>query len=561
MNTQKQFLEYADAVASTIAPLGVSDNGLAELKARIGQAELIVPVVGGFSAGKSTLLNSFMGNDILPTAVTPETALATELRYSETDYIEAVGESGQLERYALADFPQLKDNARKFKNLRLYLNNENLKAIQPLVLVDMPGFDAPIENHNQAILTYLERGVYFVFLTSVEDGNITLSMKREIENLQGIGKGFAFCISKTNLRPEEDVAAVQEKIAEQLEDDFDHTDEVVLLDLNSGGNLKKILQAIDPEALFRALFEDELRNNNEALTQSINVKISTFKSNQAEIAETLKQLEESLSSIESKKDAAIADVENRYGRSSLNVVNQAVVSAILSQKARLVDLALHNQSGFEREVSDITKNALIHALQNRFQTIARDLTEELGKSISAHIGNIDVGNSLGSMALDLCIKNSQLINQKLNAGLQVVAAMITAKVASQSLKLLLGGLVGLVGAVLAFLPEILSWLNKSGQEQRQREHIEQQIVSNVIPQIQQQLNSVLPELLNTQIRELIQNISEQFEVELQQKRAEIQAAEAEKAAKAAELESMIGELNQGKQQLLSLATQYLFVRD
>ena len=65
-----------------------------------------------------------------------------------------------------------------------------------MVLVDMPGFDAPIENHNQAILNYLERGVFFVFLTSIEDGNITLSMKREIDNLQQIGKGFAFCISK-----------------------------------------------------------------------------------------------------------------------------------------------------------------------------------------------------------------------------------------------------------------------------------------------------------------------------------------------------------------------------
>lgn len=161
MNSKKQFLDYIGEVKNIISPLEISDNKLSEIQGNITGAELIVPVVGGFSAGKSTLLNSFLGNEILPTAVTPETALATELRYSDSNYIEAVTASGTVEHHQLADFARLKDNAQNFKNLRVYLNNENLKAIQPLVLVDMPGFDAPIENHNQAILNYLERGVFF----------------------------------------------------------------------------------------------------------------------------------------------------------------------------------------------------------------------------------------------------------------------------------------------------------------------------------------------------------------------------------------------------------------
>ena len=195
LQVQKKFIEYIREVNRIIKPLDVSNNGVDNIQTSIEQAELIVPVVGGFSAGKSTLINSFLGADILPTAVTPETALATELRYSTEERIEAVTTHGGVERYNISEFVSIKDNAKNYKNLRLYLNNENLKVIQPLVLVDMPGFDAPIESHNQAILTYLSRGVYFVFLTSVEDGNITLSMKREIENIQQFGKGFSFCIT------------------------------------------------------------------------------------------------------------------------------------------------------------------------------------------------------------------------------------------------------------------------------------------------------------------------------------------------------------------------------
>ena len=80
MNSKKQFLDYIGEVKNIISTLEISDNKLSEIQRNITDAELIVPVVGGFSAGKSTLLNSFLGNEILPTAVTPETALATILK-------------------------------------------------------------------------------------------------------------------------------------------------------------------------------------------------------------------------------------------------------------------------------------------------------------------------------------------------------------------------------------------------------------------------------------------------------------------------------------------------
>ena len=558
MNSKKQFLDYIGEVKNIISTLEISDNKLSEIQRNITDAELIVPVVGGFSAGKSTLLNSFLGNEILPTAVTPETALATELRYSDSNYIEAVTASGAVERHQLADFARLKDNAQNFKNLRVYLNNENLKAIQPLVLVDMPGFDAPIENHNQAILNYLERGVFFVFLTSIEDGNITLSMKREIDNLQQIGKGFAFCISKTNLRAPDDVKAVQQKIAEQLEDDFDYTGQIALLDMDGGNNLNNILTAVNPDELFKLLFIDELRENYTGLIQSINVKISTFKSDRKEIEETLSALQNSLQGIEAKKQSAINDVEQRYSRDSVSVINQAVTSAILQQKMRLVDLAINNQGAFERELNDITKNALLSAVQTRFRAISQDLIEEMGNGINAQLATLPDGG-LAGIAMDvLANSGADAFGKVANTALKSISKAIMGNVTSATLKALLGSVFGIVSAVLLFLPEIISLFTKGEKERRQREQVEQAIINNVIPQIQQQLNTVLPDLMNQNITALINQVSEQFEEQLQQKRNEIEAAEAEKAAKAAELESTINELESGKQQLTTAANRYLF---
>ncbi|WP_272582924.1 dynamin family protein [Providencia sp. PROV261] len=557
MKTQDKFLNYIQEVNNLILPLDISDNGLSQIQTQIEQAELIIPVVGGFSAGKSTLINSFLGYDILPTAVTPETALATELRYSTTPYIEAVTVSGDIKRHEITDFSHLKDNAQNFKYLRVYLNNEQLNSIQPLVLVDMPGFDAPIESHNQAILTYLERGVYFVFLTSVEDGNITLSMTREIENLERMGKGFAFCISKTNLRVPEDVNAVQQKISEQLREDYDYAGHVALLDMDGGQNLKNILNAINPEALFHSLFIEVLRDNYASLIQSMNVKISAFKSNKKETEEALFALQSSLSEIKGKKQTAIADVQQRYSRNSISMINQEVTNAILSQKAHLVDLAISNQGAFEREVTDITKNALLSAVQTRFNAISQDLMDELGNGITAQLSSLS-DNNLGTIAMNTFANHSGSMSNIANGALSALSKTVVTTIGSQSLKLLVGGVFGIVGAALMLLPEIIGLFNKGEKERKQREQIEQAIVGQVIPQIQQQLNSLLPDLLNQNITALIQKISEQFEAQLKQKYVEIQSAEDEKTAKEVELEGMITTLESAKQQLTQSANQYLF---
>ncbi|GAA7257223.1 hypothetical protein oki772_09930 [Helicobacter pylori] len=92
------------------------------------------------------------------------------------------------------------------------MNNEALKNSAPLVFVDMPGFDSPISSHTHAILEYLERGVHFVILTSVEEGNLTKRMVRELKNLLEFDKGLSFILSKTNLRTPSQVEEISHYI-------------------------------------------------------------------------------------------------------------------------------------------------------------------------------------------------------------------------------------------------------------------------------------------------------------------------------------------------------------
>lgn len=563
--TQRDYLDYINKAQNIIKPVDIPDSGLGDLAQQIQQAELIVPIVGGFSAGKSTLINSFLGTDILPTAVTPETALATELRYSEEDYIEAITNTGSVEKYALTDFASLKDNARNFKLLRVYLNNQNLKAITPLVLVDMPGFDAPLENHNNAILSYLACGVYFIFLTSVEDGTITLSMKREIENLQHIGKGFAFCISKTNLRPESNVIAVKTQIAEQLDDLFDYHNEVILLDQNGGENLKKILIAIDPESLFKDLFQDDLRNNYLDLVQSLNVKLSTFKHSQQDATETINTLQQNITEITAKKEEAIREIEQRYSGRSINKITNNIISDIMVHKSRLIDLALQSQEAFSREINDLVKNSLLTNVQESLTNIGSDLIKYFSYHLKSSLDNNIILDSNFTSKIGEVTEN---LLTSARGGLNTLADTLNDKadtngnsiyrVVATVLSLTTSIISPILKAVFTFLPDIFGFFTQESREQQARERAEEQIVNSIIPQLRSQISQTLPTIFNERVRDLIAEVSQKFETQLAQKRAEIEKAVAEKQQNADEITQQIKLLEQTKADLKALANQSLF---
>ena len=114
-------------------------------------------------------------------SITPETAIATEIRYSENERIEAIKDDGNIDNLDINEIKTLQDKAQNYNYIKLYLNNQKLKEIEPLVLVDMPGFNAPIATHNKAILKYMPSGVYFIVLLSGSDEKtITLSLLKEL---------------------------------------------------------------------------------------------------------------------------------------------------------------------------------------------------------------------------------------------------------------------------------------------------------------------------------------------------------------------------------------------
>ncbi|GIL25452.1 dynamin family protein [Actinocatenispora comari] len=79
---------------------------LAELRGRLAAQRFRLLVVGEAKRGKSTLINALLGRPLLPSGVTPVTALPTELRYGQTEQLVVSYLDGTSAHRPLADLPR-----------------------------------------------------------------------------------------------------------------------------------------------------------------------------------------------------------------------------------------------------------------------------------------------------------------------------------------------------------------------------------------------------------------------------------------------------------------------
>lgn len=566
-NTQKNYLSYLDNIIEKMNQLEVQADTQQQLLQRIKKTELVVPVVGGFSAGKSTLINSWLEEEVLSTNITPETALATELRYSTDSYIEAVKDDESFDKYELNQSEDIKKNASKYQYLRLYLNNEKLKRIEPLVLVDMPGFDSPLELHNTAIMNYLNKGIYFIVLTSIEDGNLTKSTLRELENMAEFGKDFSFCLSKSNLRSNSDIISIQEKIQEQLEDYLEFDKKVIPLYQDTGNELEKILKDIDPEKLFEKIFKQELKYNYLEVESSINTIISTLKTSKEDVTNALTELQNSIKKIISKKEKMIEEAKSKYSDNSVEVIVNGVSRELITNQESLVQMALSNKEAFSQEMNQIVKNTLIYQVKSKLNEASSDIINDFSVEIK-DLGNSIPSFELGNKWVDTISESTTNFLKNAQNGLSNLVESRRGKQTDDSgtgyksitsiLAITSEVVHPVLEVVIVFLPDIIAFFSAKSQEAKMKQEVHTKFSTEIIPSIKTKIRNELPNLFHSQINTIINTISDKFEEQLQQKEQEIEKAKEEKEKNIEDIETKLVKLEEIKQEVKQLAINTLY---
>jgi small GTP-binding protein len=152
-------------------------------------------VVGEFNSGKSAFINALIGQQILKEGVTPTTTQISVLRY---------GESTQ----------------RSLENENMQIIRSPIPLLQDLSIVDTPGTNAIIREHEAITAQFVPRSDLVLFITSA-DRPFTESERAFLEMIRDWGKKVVFVLNKTDLfQNDEDLKQVKEFISDHAQDLF-----------------------------------------------------------------------------------------------------------------------------------------------------------------------------------------------------------------------------------------------------------------------------------------------------------------------------------------------------
>ncbi len=542
LRVQTNFVEFLEQVLEVLKEVEIDKTECSTLLASVQKQQLVIPIVGNFSAGKSTLLNRFLGSSVLPTGITPETSLATELHYSANERIEAFSNNDEkAESFELNEqsFEAIKDNATKYSYLKVYLNNEALKDSAPLVFVDMPGFDSPISSHTHAILEYLERGVHFVILTSVEEGSLTKRMVRELKNLLEFDKGLSFILSKTDLRTPSQAEEVSHYIQEQIQDHLDLTTHLIRSDKDNNA-LLEVADKIDAEKLFSALYLKRLKFLNSQLQNSLKSVIKSFDYSKEKALEEIQALDLGVKDIEKTYEKLRANLEEEYSSVAVGSVVKKVIEEIREQKSYLASLT-NRPNEFNSEIESIMQQSLIKNTKLEIEKINLSFSKDFCTEFE----------SLNKFSSDLSVN----LEHGIESGINALSVILSKNPVTRPFALILQGLKPLLKELLTLLPNIIASFFRN--EEKERAKLENLIEAKVIPEVQYNLKKVLPGLFNECLENSLKGLRDRCELEITHKKQEIALAQTEKEKHLNDLEDQKQILENKINALSELEQQYL----
>ncbi len=554
--TQKKYIDYLNDLQSLLKSGNISEEQITTLqinplKDTIAETEMLVPIVGAFSSGKSSLLNSFLGKEYLPVGITPETSLATELRYvadEQHQRIEAVKSENLFERYEIDQIKEVSKNASLYKYIRLYLHNNRLKEIKPLILVDMPGFHSPLDIHNKAILEYLNRGVHYIMLISVEEGTITRSMARKLQDIMSFKRDISFFLSKANLRSTEEVNSVKEQLVEDIEDLLGITKDVIPIDDNGGESLNKILQTIDPEEIFTSIFKDDVKDRFYAAIDLINTIIAGFKHDKDENEAAIKNLSRSLEAIIQQRDRLITEVKDKYSDVNVNDIAEQIGQDLTSSIDELVLAAMNGgTASLQAVLSDIVRSSLIRHvhtfLQDAGQNIVDGFAYELKNISMENVGNFALPessiNKISEHVKSLLFKVNNVFSNKMREG----SGKTVYKVITTILGLTTNIVSPIMEMVIIFLPDIMSSFFQERKRKSLESNIRTQILTFIIPDIKRKIRAELPKSLQEEVEKMIMSISNEFEAQIEEKKSTLESVQNEYKTKIKDIQQALTQYN------------------
>ena len=406
--------------------------------------ELILPLVGEFSAGKTTLINALTDSNQLETATKPTTATIYEIHFGcDSCYAEVFDDKG--EKTTVQDIASLKNEV--LSDAVVVNVFDTAKEIPSgIIIVDTPGLSSPNPRHKQTLVDFLPKADGILLVVDVNQ-QVTRSLTDFIDTMRLASRPVFLVITKCDTKSESELDTVKKYIAENCKLSLN---QVACVSATKGdmSQIYELLQSVQNEKN-RILEEVNAHRVNEIIKHMLEHIDEMLKASSSDdqLEEAIREKEQELRKIERQIDHVLSTIQDDIEDEQRLVVRKFQDTII----GRLDSIVAGKSENFNTEaVSAINSVASIYLndFKNRVTRVTqrkmKDENQTNDEMNLQSIENIDVSSlSVSGLSFDLDLDAiGHEYDGMIATGVKVAAAAaaVAAVVATA------GGATGAVGA-------------------------------------------------------------------------------------------------------------------
>lgn len=419
-----------------------------ELRSKQENANLVLPLVGEFSSGKTTLINSLTDSKKLETATKPTTATIYEVHFgSDSCAANVVNEKGEL--INVPNIAELKnDDLADAKVVTLF--DTSTRVPSTTILVDTPGLSSPDPKHKQTLVNFLPLADAIILVIDINQ-QVTRSLTDFIETMKLSQRRIYLVLTKSDTKSKDDIEAAKAYISkncqvpvqqvavvsaatnslEELYALFDNIqkDKKEILKRVDGQRVKHIVNTLTEqvedlmnasatdkdldEAIRRCQYElDKIKRNIDRLVESTSEEIEEYERT------VTRRFEDTISS---KLSTLVTGKSNNFDAEAVSAINTTAtllvneykngIQSLLREKARSVrgtDNEIPLNSLEELDMADVQVQGLSYNLDLNTMGHEYDGAIKVGVIAAAAVGAVAIAASTvgaaGAAAADSAIE-------------------------------------------------------------------------------------------------------------------------------------------------------------
>lgn len=310
---------------------------------------LVLPLVGEFSAGKTTLINALTDSKQLETATKPTTATIYEVHFG-CDRCHAVVIDEKGKRTEVENIADLK-NAELADAKVVNVYDTSKKVPSSTIIVDTPGLSSPDPRHKQTLVDFMPLADGVLVVVDVNQ-SLTKSLTDFIQTISLSKRPIYLVLTYCDMKSEAEVEAQKKYICENTKIPLK---QVCCVSAKTG-NLQEIYSLLDviqkdKNEILKQVDNQRLKNIVDLLVRRIDDLLTSTKSDNG-IEEAIRQKKHELDKLNRNIDGLIEHIREDVSVCEKNTIRQ--FEDIVFDK--LDALAAGKSPNFDAEAISIINN-------------------------------------------------------------------------------------------------------------------------------------------------------------------------------------------------------------